>query len=175
MLQRDGRNVASIAASLAAVIGAACGPRATTDAEKLATLHVMMADVTARFPGAEQLTVDDVGRLLEADRVVLVDVREPREREVSWIPGSITAAEYEADPDAWGDRTVVAYCTIGHRSSEYAQRMSAEGHPVANLSGSILAWAHAGGPLVGPDGPTNRIHVYGRTWDLAPARYETVW
>jgi len=163
------------AVGLAALaLGCRAGPPAT-DADKLATLESMMTDVATRFPDAEQLTVQEVGRLLETDRVVLVDVREAREREVSWIPGSITAAEFEADPDAWGDRTAVAYCTIGHRSSEYAERLTAEGHPVANLSGSILAWAHAGGPLVGPDGPTNRIHVYGRTWDLAPERYETVW
>ena len=33
----------------------------------------------------------------------------------------------------------------------------------------------AGAPLVGPDGPTVRLHVYGKTWDLAPSRYETIW
>lgn len=165
-----------LAVATVAALAVACRAEAPIgDAGKLARIEEMAAEVAERFPGAVQVTVEEVGRLLERNRVVLVDVREERERAVSWIPGSITAAEYEADPAAWGDRTVVAYCTIGHRSSEYAQRMASEGRPVANLTGSILSWAHAGGPLIGPDGPTHRIHVYGRAWDLAPEAYETIW
>ena len=174
-------------ASLVAALTAGCAqspPR--TDADKLARLSEMIEDVASRFPDVQNVTVAEVGRLLEKDSVVLVDVREPREREVSMIPGAISAEAFERDPSRYADVAVVAYCTIGHRSSEYARRLTAAGHPVANLSGSILAWAHAGGPLVtgGPldagdsvaaGTPTTRIHVYGRQWDLAPARYETIW
>lgn len=128
-----------------------------------------------RFRDVETITVAEVGRLLEKDSVVLVDTREPREREVSVIPGAITAEEFEAAPEQYADVVVVAYCTIGHRSSEYAERLTSEGYPVLNLSGSILSWTHAGGPLVGPDGSTRRLHVYGADWDLAPAAYETSW
>jgi len=146
----------------------------------------MVEDVAERFPDVDNVTVAEVGRLLEKDSVVLVDVREPREREVSMISGAISAEEFERDPSRYADVAVVAYCTIGHRSSEYARRLTEAGHPVANLSGSILAWAHAGGPLVtgGSQGaggsvaagtPTTRLHVYGRQWDLAPAKYETIW
>ncbi|MCY3598492.1 MAG: rhodanese-like domain-containing protein [Gemmatimonadetes bacterium] len=146
-----------------------------TDDEKLARVEEMVAEVERRFPDVEAVTVEDVGRLLETGSVVLVDARAPREREVSWIPGSITSDEFEQDPDRYADRTVVAYCTIGHRSSEYAKRQNEQGRRVLNLRGSLLAWTHAGAPLVGPDGPTHRLHVYGETWNLAPARYETTW
>lgn len=146
-----------------------------TDAEKLARVEEMVEEVERRFPEVEAVSVEEVGRLLETGGVVLVDARAPREREVSWIPGSITAEEFEQDPDRYAERTVVAYCTIGHRSSEYAQRQVAEGRRVLNLRGSLLSWTHAGGPLVDSDGPTNRLHVYGQTWDLAPARYATTW
>ncbi|WP_419950085.1 rhodanese-like domain-containing protein [Candidatus Palauibacter sp.] len=168
--------VPTLAATFALFAGASCGARAPlTDDEKLAEVERMSAAVDQRFPDVEAVTVEEVGRLLETGSVVLVDAREPREREISWIPGAITSDEFERDPDAYMDRTVVVYCTIGHRSSEYAQRQAAEGRRVLNLRGSLLSWTHAGGPLVGPDGPTNRLHVYGQTWDLAPARFETIW
>lgn len=151
-------------------------PRADlTDAEKLARVEEMVEEVERRFPEVEAVTVEEVGRLLETGSVVLVDAREPREREISWIPGAITSEAFEQDPDRYADRTVVVYCTIGHRSSEYAKRQNEQGRRVLNLRGSLLSWTHAGAPLVGPDGPTNRLHVYGETWDLAPARYETTW
>lgn len=165
--------------ALVLVAVAGCAGQASradlTDEQKLARVEEMVEEVERRFPEVEAVTVEEVGRLLETGSVVLVDARAPREREISWIPGSITSEEFEQDPDRYADRTVVAYCTIGHRSSEYAKRQNEEGRPVLNLRGSLLSWTHAGAPLVGPDGPTNRLHVYGETWDLAPARYETIW
>ena len=168
-----------LAPTLVLVAVAGCAgqerPAELTDEEKLARVEEMVEEVERRFPEVEAVTVEEVGRLLETGSVVLVDARAPREREVSWIPGSITSEEFEQDPDRYAELTVVAYCTIGHRSSEYAKRQNEEGRPVLNLRGSLLSWTHAGAPLVGPDGPTNRLHVYGETWNLAPARYETIW
>ncbi len=165
-----------MAPALILVTVAGCvGQAAMTDEEKLARVEEMVEEVERRFPEVEAVTVEEVGRLLETGSVLLVDARAPREREVSWIPGSITSEEFERDPDRYAELTVVAYCTIGHRSSEYAKRQNEEGRPVLNLRGSLLSWTHAGAPLVGPAGPTNRLHVYGETWNLAPARYETIW
>ena len=158
----------------AGILLTACGPGAT-DEEKLLRLREMVAAVDETFPGVEQLTVEQVGRLVELDQVVLIDVREEAERNVSMIPGAIPAAEFEANPDRYSDKVAVAYCTIGHRSSEFAERMTSQGRPVANLAGSILAWVHAGGPLVSGGDPTRKIHVYGSRWNLAPADYETTW
>ncbi len=162
--------------ALLAALCLACAPDVPgTDAEKVFRIEEMVAAVEKRFPGVETITVAEVGRLLEKDSVVLVDIREAREREVSVIPGAITAEEFEADPERYAGVAVVAYCTIGHRSSEYAARLTSEGHRVLNLSGSILAWTHAGGPLVSAAGPTTRLHVYGSDWNLAPDRYQTIW
>lgn len=158
-----------------ATLFAACAPAPRADDEKLARLSEMIEEVAARFPEVGNVTVAQVGRWLRSDSVVLIDVREGRERAVSVIPGAILPAEFERDPSRYADVVVVAYCTIGHRSSEYARRLTAEGHPVSNLSGSILAWAHAGGPLVAGGSPTSRLHVYGPDWDLAPGTYETIW
>ena len=146
-----------------------------TDAEKLARVRTMADDLVERFPTVETIDVEEVGRLLESDDVVLIDVRPEDERAVSAIPGAITAEEYESNVARYADVTAVAYCTIGHRSSEYAERHAVAIRRVLNLRGSILAWTHAGGPLVTASGPTMRLHVYGSEWDLAPERYQTIW
>lgn len=160
---------------LVAALAVGCAPPPQTDEERLARIEEMVAEVEARFPSVPVVTVEDVGRLLEKDSVVLVDVREAREREVSTIPGAIAAEVYEANPDAYGDVAVVAYCTIGHRSSQFAERLAGAGHEVFNLRGSILSWTHSGAPLVGPEGPTRSLHVFGTNWNLAPSAYEATW
>jgi sodium/bile acid cotransporter 7 len=53
--------------------------------------------------------------------------------------------------------------------------MGRRGVDVLNLEGSVLAWTHAGGPLVRDGVSTKRLHVYGRRWNLAADGYETVW
>jgi rhodanese-related sulfurtransferase len=171
---RSPRRRAPLATALTAVL-VVCAPPPSTEAEKAARLTEMIDDISAQFPDVRAIDVAEAGRLLEKDSIVLIDVREPREREVSMIPGAITAEEYEADPKRYADVAAVAYCTIGHRSAEYAKRLTSGGHEVFNLAGSILAWTHAGGPLVAGDGPTTRLHVYGERWNLAAERYETEW
>ena len=163
-----------LAIAVSILLGCGAGS-ALTDVEKLARVREMVAALEKRFPDVGTITVDEVGLLLEKDSVVLVDVRDVKERQVSMIPGSISAQEFEANEDRYSGVAVVAYCTIGHRSSEYAQQLSQRGRRVLNLSGSILAWAHAGGPLVVNGEATRTLHVYGSSWNLAPNRYETIW
>ncbi|MDE2752464.1 MAG: rhodanese-like domain-containing protein, partial [Gemmatimonadota bacterium] len=91
------------------------------------------------------------------------------------LPGAITSEEFEARLQELADRTVVAYCTIGRRSSEYVRRMARRGVDMLNLEGSVLAWTHAGGQLVNDGVPTRRLHVYGRRWNLAADGYQTIW
>ena len=43
---------------------------------------------------------------------------------------------------------VVAYCTVGYRSAQFAQRLTSLGCPdVKNLEGGIWAWIAAGQPI----------------------------
>ena len=91
------------------------------------------------------------------------------------IPGAISRDDFDADRARYAGSRIVAYCTIGARSGEFAAEIQQQGWKVRNLEGSILAWTHAGGELVGPDGPTKKVHVYGRRWNLAADGYEAVW
>ena len=174
ILRKFSTEVRPLAIVAGMLLGCGEGPL-LTDIEKLSRVEEMVLALEKRFPDVETITVDEVGRLLEKDSVVLVDVREAKEQKVSMIPGAISVEEFEDDEDRYEELTVVAYCTIGHRSSEYAQQLTQRGRRVLNLSGSILAWAHAGGPLVLNSEATRTLHVYGSNWDLAPSRFETIW
>jgi sodium/bile acid cotransporter 7 len=53
--------------------------------------------------------------------------------------------------------------------------MDEKGISVRNLEGGILAWTLEGGKVYDENGEeTNRIHVYGKKWNYAPADYEAV-
>jgi len=85
-------------------------------------------------------------RLRDApERLLLLDVREPFERELATIEPSVhipmreVAARLAEIPR---DREVVVYCHGGTRSMMVAAFLENRGYPsVANLSGGIDAWS----------------------------------
>lgn len=157
-------------------LGACSSTVDVSDAQKRARIDEMFEDYRADFPDTPNVTVDEYMRMRDGDDVVLVDAREPEEQQVSMIPSAISMEQFERNREEYSDSKVVAYCTIGYRSGEYAETLREEGFDAYNLKGSILSWAHAGQPLVNSeDEPTTRVHVYGPKWNLAPDEYEAVW
>jgi len=156
--------------------GLRSGNTSTTDATRLDQIETMYAGYRKDFPEVKEITPQGVADLQKSDGIVLVDVREPEEQAVSMLPGAITAAAFAAAEDTYRDKTVVTYCTIGARSGAYADELRRKGFKVFNLKGSLLAWTHAGLSLKDSEGrDTKRVHVYGKTWDLAADGYEAVW
>lgn len=152
------------------------GPTPATNATPLEQIETMYAEYREDFPEVKEITPQGVADLQKSDDIVLVDVREPEEQAVSMIPGAITAEAFAAAEETYRDKRVVTYCTIGARSGVYADALRKKGFDVFNLKGSLLAWTHAGLPLTDADGQdTKRVHVYGKTWDLAAEGYEAVW
>jgi rhodanese-related sulfurtransferase len=101
------------------------------------------------------ITPEQLSKLLERDPddVVLLDVREPAEREAARIEPSIHIP-MDAVPDELEqiprDRKVVVYCHHGARSEMVAGFLEESGFPdVANLVGGIDAWSER----VDPDVP----------------------
>jgi len=139
--------------------------------------------------GVPNVGVEEAAGLMEAGgKVVVVDCRGPDEQDVSMIPGSLRQAEVDALPGperrallAGEGTTVVAACTIGYRSGKWVDKVRAEfGDAVdaRNLRGSLLAWSHAGRPLVdglNPAQPSTRLHTYGKAWALPPDGVEAVY
>jgi len=144
-----------------------------TNLEKIAALYQKSK---AKFPDVPDLSPEELMEIRSTDTIVLVDRRKRVERDVSMIPGAIADEVFESDIESFADARIVVYCTIGDRSGNYVKKLRERGMNAYNLRGGVLAWAHAGGPFIDPQGDeTNRVHVYGRTWNLLPEGYVAVW
>ncbi len=172
-----GRRLWIAALACAMPVAAAQAQSPDTEAGRLALIGRMVELIRADYPDVPTITAPSLRQALPSADFLLVDVRSEAERAVSMLPGAITADEFEDRMDEFGrsGRTLVAYCTIGARSSAYVRRMRERGVDMINLEGSVLAWTHAGGTLTAGNAPTKRLHVYGRRWNLAADGYETVW
>jgi rhodanese-related sulfurtransferase len=104
----------------------------------------------------ETLDVTEVARLLEAGKLLLVDVREPAEFAAERIQGALLypLSTFDAKllpPD--GARRVVFHCAGGKRSLAAAeQRLAAGNAHAAHMGGGIAAWKTAGLPVLAPGG-----------------------
>ncbi|HTT15151.1 MAG TPA: rhodanese-like domain-containing protein [Thermoplasmata archaeon] len=95
----------------------------------------------------EQLEAPEVARRLKArpGAVVLLDVREPFERELAVIEPSLHIPMGDV-PERLAeiprDREIIVYCHGGGRSAMIAGYLEGEGYTaVANLDGGIDAWS----------------------------------
>jgi len=95
----------------------------------------------------DELTATEVARRLRAHdaQLLLLDVREPMEREYARIEPSLHIPMQEV-PGRLGelarDRTIVVYCHSGGRSSLVAGFLEQQGYAhVVNLRGGIDAWS----------------------------------
>jgi rhodanese-related sulfurtransferase len=113
----------------------------------------------------DNLTVDDVVAELETGDPLIVDVREPAERdEHGSIPGAISAPrgmlEFYADPTSAYHRPefdprrrVILHCMAGGRSALAADTLQQMGYTdVAHLDGGFTSWKQAGQPVEGGPG-----------------------
>ncbi len=145
------------------------------DAKKRQEIEAKYQKSRKLFSEVPEITAEQLLRRCEEEELVIVDARSPQEQAVSMLPGAITAEQFGADREAYRDRAVVTYCTIGHRSGLLAQQLHAQGCAVSNLKGAILSWTHVGGELVDANGPTKRVHVWSPKMNLVAEGYEAVW
>src|SRR5438309_7229431 len=102
----------------------------------------------------ESVSATEVAELLRpgAEAPVLLDVREPDERETARIEPSIHVPMGEVVDrlsEIPRDRKVVVYCHHGNRSLAVAGYLESVGfRNVANLSGGIDAWSRLVDPKV---------------------------
>lgn len=102
-------------------------------------------------------------------QIVLLDTRTPEEYRVSRIGNAINvspdATEFPMLDSLPKDTPIVAYCSVGYRSSEIAQRLADAGFTnVENLEGSIFKWANEGRPVQSSTGPVQEVHPYNPVW-----------
>ncbi|MEM9268239.1 MAG: rhodanese-like domain-containing protein [Pseudomonadota bacterium] len=116
----------------------------------------MVADARARITEVE--TADLIARL-EDPNLVVVDIRDPRERERSGaIPGAFHAprgmVEFWVDPDSpyfkpiFGeDKEFVFHCASGWRSALTVATLQDMGFEASHLREGFSTWEAQGGPV----------------------------
>lgn len=119
------------------------------------TVGYLTVDRDGEFPAelrdlvrtARRTTVEKLDRLLADDAAVLIDIRNPGEREAGAIPGAvhIPLAQLRSRLDLVPtDKPIVVHCAGGWRSSVAASLMRAQGFAdVSDLAGGYQAWAQA--------------------------------
>ena len=142
-----------------------CQPSTPSDME------VVKQWIRREFPEVRQISVEELAKQLDAGdvNVVLLDARDQAEYAVSHLPGAIridpeteiSAMLDELDRDA----AIVAYCSVGYRSSRLVERLEAQGFTdVANLEGSIFEWANRGLPLEREGVRVREVHPFDEEW-----------
>lgn len=151
-------------------------------------LNAIHEDIVARYAGVQHIGSSELDTL-KTDDIVLFDVRERDEYGVSHLRNalrldpSIAAAEFiDAHHARLQNKTIVFYCSVGHRSSakalELAKALEAVGAAaVYNLKGGIFQWHNDNRPLVSGNAPTRDVHPYNRRWgtlidDTAALKYD---
>jgi rhodanese-related sulfurtransferase len=122
-----------------------------------------------------EINLSDFEKVVKESDTILVDVREPEERQISIIPSAISIDDFNqklTKGEITDNFTVIAYCTIGVRSALFVDQIlkKTKISKIYNFRGSILLWCHSH-PVVNPkdNQPTHNIHVYGPDWALVPA------
>lgn len=173
-----------IGASLGALVLAAPEAAAQWPFGKPTPLSQIEADVAEDHGDITHVSPDQIARMqAEGAPLLLLDVREKDEFEVSHIPGAVqvdpgaSAADIKALLAGTNPETpVIVYCSVGRRSSNLGSRVvdSLEGRQVANLSGGIFAWHNASLPLEDAVGQTDKVHPYNRRWGQLVERKDEI-
>lgn len=107
----------------------------------------------------EEIETDDLIAMLDDPDVVVVDIRDIRERQRSgYIPGSFHAPrgmiEFWVDPqspyfkDIFGqNKRFVFHCASGWRSALTVSTLNEMGFEAAHLKAGFTSWVEAGGPV----------------------------
>ncbi len=123
------------------------------------SVHDMVAAAKARI---EELTAEQALALAGDDDVVIVDIRDVRERQkLGYIPGSFHAPrgmlEFWVDPKSpyfkdifASDKRFILHCASGWRSALSTATLADMGFAAAHISDGFSGWVEAGGAIEFP-------------------------
>ncbi|MGV6818973.1 MAG: rhodanese-like domain-containing protein [Parvularcula sp.] len=137
----------------------------------------VLEGIRTRYDDVKQLRAADLAAM-PPENVILVDVRQRKEYDVSHLKGAIRVAPKSraravlaaAGGDVSG-KTVVFYCSVGERSSWLARRsakyLKKQGATdVYNLEGGIFGWHNEGRPIYRDGKETRDIHPFNDRWGV---------
>lgn len=123
-----------------------------------------------QFPTVKQINTKTLAHWLKKGelKIQLIDTRNQEEFLVSHLPKAqhipdLETAQAKLDPDI----PIIAYCSVGYRSSKLAEQLQRLGYnQVWNLEGSIFQWVNEGRTLMQKGKPTQQVHPYREKWKL---------
>ncbi len=111
--------------------------------------------------GIKTLAPEDFKSMTTQTDVLLIDVREAKEFEVSHLKDAVweQAVNWEQVDK---NRPIVLYCTIGFRSTEWGTTLAKQGfRNLYNLDGGIVRWKNERRTVFNQKNqPTDSVHVY---------------
>ena len=130
----------------------------------MSKLKISAADmVAASRERIEELETPDLIKMLDDPNVVIVDIRDIRERQRGgYIPGSVHAPrgmiEFWVDPDSpyhkevfAQDKKYVFHCASGWRSAITVATLQDMGFEASHLKEGFSTWEKHGGPIELPE------------------------
>lgn len=137
------------------------------------TWSAVLKGVRTEYKDVRHISTDSLATLLTSSErtngPIILDTRTRAEYDVSHIEGAIFVDPENPAIDSLGidkDAPIVAYCSVGYRSSQVARALQDQGFSnVVNLEGSLFKWANEGRPVVSGEGqPTALVHPYNALW-----------
>lgn len=117
------------------------------------------------------ISINKLDSLLKQNpKLVLLDVREPREFKVSHLKHARCVGYNHFDikllPQISQQDTIIVYCSIGYRSEKIGEELKLAGFKnVYNLYGGIFEWVNNGNLIENnQDDTTKKIHAYDKNW-----------
>jgi sodium/bile acid cotransporter 7 len=143
-----------------------------SDSDKVIEINKQFEEYKKSFKSITNLLPEESDKL---EQVLFVDAREDYEQDVSMISGAITLEEFNKEQNSYRDRNIVVYCTIGYRSGLYTKKLVSKGFSAFNLKGGVLLWSHNKRAFVKGGNSTQKVHVYGKQWDLLESSYKSIY
>lgn len=121
--------------------------------------------------------------LLDRDNLIIFDVREAEEFDVSHLDGAIRVSPDISQKDFINNfaeltqgKTMVFYCSVGYRSSALAAQIlkNFPSNEIYNLQGGIFNWHNERRNLVNENGASEDIHPYDQYWGRLLERPENI-
>lgn len=120
-----------------------------------------------------EITSSDELLKLDKSDYILIDVRSKEEQEISMLPNAVTSINFEKNIKKFKGKKLIAYCTIGYRSGQFADKYKKL--KIANLKDGLLAWSHNGGKFMKNGRETKKVHTYSKKWNFLNKNYQAVY
>lgn len=134
------------------------------------SLDAIHRSIERNYEGVTHISADDF-MTLNSDDVVVFDVRESAEFDVSRIAGAVQLSpdidieEFEEDyKDLIVGKQVVFYCSVGRRSTDMLAKLTpvlrdSGVNTASNLTGGLFKWVNQSRPIDG-----SGVHPYNDYW-----------